>query len=602
VEKEYQSLFSLPSTRTLLVFAFIASFVYSSLMFSLIKYPIISLTQFIKIIESSLIVLMIIISFVLLTLIIEGKEKIILDFRRLTGLYTLSTFFSIPILLISLLLKVINFFYFEGFIYIGIGIGITYSILALTSIIKIGYIKPVLIVNSYFVTILAIQTLLYDNLSWLIKRSLEVSLTIVIYSAIALLAIYAVSSLGKDKKIDALDAFRGFMSAWLSRRSERLEDVFDSLGINRDILMGVVKFRRRDDSIKAVWVISNIHPGPFLNVASADITSYLPNKLEKETGAESISILHGTCSHYNNLTTKKEKEKLANLIYKIVKRKNPSGKTFNPIILTNREINLYYQILGGLGLGIVYSEYTSLDDISYQLGTLIHEKFAQLDKDIIICDAHSSLDKTLPTTIKDVKPWDKIGIEILETINNAVEEPVGKGYDKILLGAYKVRECELDIDDGLGSDGVASYIIEVDGNRYLISVIDSNNLFLGLHAYLRKELTKKYGFKHALIVTTDTHEVNAVSPKEGSYPIINMEKIPQLMHCIEKSIEGALDNIEEVTVEGYTFKTENTRILGEESYMYLKNLVKQGIHTFKFVFNPSLMLSSVIMLLLTMII
>lgn len=601
IEKEYQSLFSLPSTKALLLFALIVSFIYSLLMYPLLSPPTTSLEKTLNVLRSSLLTFASILFYVSLTLIVEKNERIILDFRRLIGLFTLSTMLSIPLLLISVLLKITNLFYFEGFIFVGIGVGITYSLLALVSIIKIGYIKPLLLANSYFVTILAIQVLLYNNISWLMNHVYVISLTIVIYSAISILTIYAVSSLGKDKNFDALDAFRGFMSAWLSRRSEKLEKVFDSLGVDRDILMGVVKFRRKNGSIKAAWIISNVHPGPFLNVASADITSYLPEKLESDTGAESISVLHGTCSHYNNLTTSEEKEKLANLLYEILTNTKNTGKTYKPVILSNSQIDLFYQSLGGLELGIVFSEKASLDDLSYQLGVLIHERYAQLGKDVIICDAHSSLDKTSPTTIKDVKPWDNIGEEILETLHKAVEKPLSKGYDDILLGVCKVKTCGLDVSDGLGSDGVASYVFEIDSEKYLLSVIDSNNLSFGLHAELRKELTRKYGFKHAIFVTTDTHEVNAVSPKEGSYPIIGKEKLPQLVKCIEKSVEGALNSVEAVTVEGYTFRTKQIRILGEEAYAYFKNLVKQGIHIFKFVLNPSLVLSSIIILLFAMI-
>ncbi len=609
LSQRYKSLFSLPTTEKMVFFMGLITFIYiiPDIFYLVPNFALIS-TNLIKVLLSIAILWASHFAFltfmILLTLIIIGNNRFILDFRRLTGLYTISLAIGLPVHYLSLIPNLMGVVpAYRALESISLGIILSYIILSIPAITKTSLKMTLAVSYSYLTLILLIKaTIVHSvNLDKLTLAFYYVSTAS--FASISLLTLFAVNTLGKEKRVNALDAFRGFMAAWLVRDNTRLEGFFSKIGVERDIKMGYIGFIKKNNGhVKALWILSNVHPGPFLNVGSARMPYILSKTLEEENQIESVSVLHGTCSHYHNLTRSDEVFKVKEWVQKNLKDAKTKANAYfrfyrsnsNPLTFLTLDFSMF-------AINIVTCEKCSMDDISYQLGLLVMEKTKSFKKETFLIDAHNSLDRENIETPADVKPWDTFGKIILEKVGetNIIK---GKFSNTLLLGAYKVRDCDLKIEDGLGSDGIAVYLLETNGKKLGIVVIDSNNLKMGLRNKLREMLLndRKFNLEEIEILTTDTHEVNAASPKEGSYPLLGEKNKEALYQCIKRALEQAYNNMEEVQVIQHIGEIKKLNVWGEENYDFLKMLVYQGLRMFKYIFNIGLTFSSILTLLLSL--
>ena len=600
--EDYSSLFSLPNLKIILLISIVFSIIYSFFDSLLTRKEIYEIL--IKTVIGGLTIFSSFIFIVVITMLLIGDDREILNFRRLVGLYTITMAIGSPFHIVASITRVLGILRWEFFIFLellGLGVTLAYIILALNGIIKIKLLKTVIISLFFTIMVFIIKgnfyypDILASNYMWL-----TLTLSSAVFISVAVITIFAVDSLGRDKNVSALDAFRGFMAVWLARKNEKLESFFDKLGVKRDILMGLTVFRRkRDGSIKSIWVVSNVHPGPFLNVGSANMSKYISEKMESLVGVDNVSILHGTCSHYNNLTSSREKERLLNwLINNIPQCEKKGGFTIYDKV-SDGNIEVICQRNGDVILNIVSTNNFSIDDISYELGLLVYEKYRKIGLKVLTIDAHNSIDKGNKNTPTDVKPWSETGRRILNTIERALSDLKEHDEKNILLGVARTKCNQLTVKDGLGSNGITLYLIKSLKGEHGFLILDSNNLKLGLKDRIKDYLVKKFGLQEFHVLTTDTHEVNAVSPKEGSYPILNENHLNDLVNCIESLYIEAKENLEEVHVCSTADFIKGIKVWGDENYYFLKYLLSHGLRMFKILFNLGLVVASIILLLVT---
>ncbi|MGQ4891245.1 MAG: DUF2070 family protein [Candidatus Njordarchaeia archaeon] len=606
LSKSYSSLFSLPSLWEIIVGSIAYTLIYSFFDVIALKLSLIKTLEYL--ITLCFIYFLLNLSLTALTLLFIGEERRILDFRRLVGLYTISMALGGLLHFIGAIIFFINHNLLKFFIFfeiLGISISLSYIFLSLSAIINVGFFKPGLLGVAWSTLMIYIKYVLYRQLSTFSTQSfIGISfVSLMLFISVSLITVIAIDSLGKGKNVHALDAFRGFMAVWLSRDNSVLEKFLDQIGEFRDIIMGWTVFRRKkDDSIKAAWIISNIHPGPFLNAGSANITSFVAEKLERSLGAEAVSLLHGTCSHYNNLVSSNEKERIYLEFKKILNKCTDKKGVSMGIRFADGKIELYSQMFGDLILSISTCNDFSMDDLSYELGLVAHEIYKKYGFNGILVDSHNSIDKNNYHTPADIKPWKPLGKRILTLIERTMEshKDFTEKTFNASLGTHKIRCSELTVKDGLGSDGVAFYSLDVGGKKYGYLILDSNNLKTGLRERIREYIMKNFNYDEAEVLTTDTHEVNAVSTKEGSYPILDEKNLSLLLKCIDKAIRKAEDNMEEVYVCSGLEIVGNVKVWGDENYYFLKNLLYHGLVFFKCLYNAGLALASVILGLLVL--
>ena len=69
------------------------------------------------------------------------------------------------------------------------------------------------------------------------------------------------------------------MASWLEDETTYIENLFDDLGENKDLDIGVVNFIGKKN--RNAFIIPSIHPGPFRKVGSSNLPFILSSELEK---------------------------------------------------------------------------------------------------------------------------------------------------------------------------------------------------------------------------------------------------------------------------------------------------------------------------------
>ena len=103
--------------------------------------------------------------------------------------------------------------------------------------------------------------------------------------------------------------FRAFLTDWLEADNQNLEAYLDELGVETELDVAIFVFRRQKTSvIKTLLLVSNFHPGPFLDVGSSDLP-YLFQALARKRLKAIALVPHGISGHELNLVSQVENEK-----------------------------------------------------------------------------------------------------------------------------------------------------------------------------------------------------------------------------------------------------------------------------------------------------
>jgi len=127
-------------------------------------------------------------------------------------------------------------------------------------------------------------------------------------------------------------------------------------------------------------------------------------------------------------------------------------------------------------------------------------------------------------------------------------------------------------------------------------------LDFGLREQIIDRLRKELGIKDAEVMTTDTHEVNAVSPSKGGYvPLgreINREELISYVVDLTKQAEK---NMEPVKVGSKIVEIPKLKVMGEQQVSILTSAIPIGYSIAKnaaiATFIPTLVASILFLLL-----
>jgi predicted neutral ceramidase superfamily lipid hydrolase len=104
--------------------------------------------------------------------------------------------------------------------------------------------------------------------------------------------------------------FRSFLIDWLEGKNDELESYLNELGIQTEIDVAAYVFRRKaTKQVKSIMLISNFHPGPFLNVGSSVLPFLFQTAIRKRLGAIGM-VPHGVSGHELNLVSQEQNAKV----------------------------------------------------------------------------------------------------------------------------------------------------------------------------------------------------------------------------------------------------------------------------------------------------
>ena len=197
------------------------------------------------------------------------------------------------------------------------------------------------------------------------------------------------------------------------------------------------------------------------------------------------------------------------------------------------------------------------DDIEFGVGlTMMTQSISNCKvKDSVIVDCHNSF---TPES-GEVLPGNPEVFDLIDVINE-IEKDETK-YSSIKVGCCEDRMETLDKHEGIGESGLKTMVIEVDNQRTAYVLFDSNNMEIGFRQEIM-DAVKDLDIDEIEVMTTDTHTVNTLS---RGYNPVGIEKRPEIIEYVIKSIKEAINDLEEVEVGTGTKKIKNLNTFGPKN-------------------------------------
>lgn len=348
------------------------------------------------------------------------------------------------------------------------------------------------------------------------QRILSISL---IFTIIIFLFVNLVSKpFKKVVGINPFTMFFSFATDWLNG-TNTIESHLANISEKNVVVINIIKFERKKESIekslKAVFLVPYIHPGPFGNIGSSAMSEIFSSWIEK-----SITF-HGSCTHDLNLV---KSDELRGLIKKINENTFFEEESDKCRFISDDEIAV-------IGIGNKKIAVCDGDgDIDLGVG---------LASSDIFIDMHSSGVDDIITDANCMK-----GFKIIEKSRELSEK----------LGSVKEENLKVGISSGKISVEYAEIDVKVAvmeaNEKYIFIVFDSNNL------KNRKILGKIQTNGKIFPITTDSHYMAEKTPRLHYYHLKEIERL----------IKEAEDNMEEVKAKVGKIK-EELEVMGNGSEM-----------------------------------
>jgi putative membrane protein len=359
--------------------------------------------------------------------------------------------------------------------------------------------------------------------------------------------------------------FRAFLTDWLEGKNDELESYLNELGVQTEINLAVFAFRKKSSQhVKAVMLVSNLHPGPFLNIGS----SVLPFLFQRiiRTRLNAIGLVpHGVSGHELNLVSQRENARIIDWTVASLQKLQYSGFATHAIRTKNEIATATSQIFDGCALVTMTTAPNDIEDVPSEIQSRITGFTQGRFRHVALIDAHNCL--TGPTTMTA----EKIGAledAALSSLQVAAEQPA----DQFKIGASTGKPEHFSLKDGFGPGGISAVAVEVNGQRFAYVNVDGNNMVKGLRELIIQR-NRHVGFEDSEVLTTDTHMVNGiVSAKLGYHPIGEVVPKQQLLDAIESVCKEAADDLEPCEA-GVMSQQMLVTTLGSKSLRHVMSLV-----------------------------
>jgi len=359
--------------------------------------------------------------------------------------------------------------------------------------------------------------------------------------------------------------FRAFLSDWLEGESEELESYLTELGVETEVDTAAFAFRNKaEKKLKAVMLVSNFHPGPFLNVGSSVLPFLFQRVIHRTFGAVAL-VPHGVSGHELNLVSQQQNAKLIEWTLRGLGKAHYLD-TATPVTRARNGIaTATTQLFDGCALVTMTNSPQDMEDVPPELAVRLaastHGRFMHL----ALIDAHNSLTGPTTMTAEKIGALEEAAISSLQT--SWLKE---KGPFRIGVGHVEPRG--LTLKDGMGPAGIAVLAVETQGHVFAYVNIDGNNMAQGLREQILARICE-LGYDDGEVMTTDTHMVNGVVSARLGYHLIGEVGSRQfLLEDIEAACRQALQNLEPCEVAVFSEQLPVTT-LGSKSLRRVMNMV-----------------------------
>jgi putative membrane protein len=353
------------------------------------------------------------------------------------------------------------------------------------------------------------------------------------FALIAIVEIYGRRSIG----FSPIRMFRAFLIDWLEGENDELESYLTELGVETELHVAAFVFRRKATSnIKAVMLVSNFHPGPFLNIGSSVLPFLFQSVVSKRFNAVGL-VPHGVSGHELNLVSQQQNARVIRWVLNKSERASYNAKA-TPVTRSKNDVaTATSQVFDGCALVTMTAAPYDMEDVPSQVANRIFGLTQGRFRHVALIDAHNSL--TGPATM-DSRTIGALEEAALASLQLSAEQ---KG-NAFKVGAARNVPDGFTLKDGFGPGGISVLGVETDGQRFAYLSIDGNNMVKGLREEILEKV-RSVGFDDGEVMTTDTHMVNGiVHARLGYHPVGEVVPKQPLLDQITATCREALSNLD----------------------------------------------------------
>ena len=398
----------------------------------------------------------------------------------------------------------------------------------------------------------------------------------------------------RDLKINGPELLRAFSYSYLADNPDPFEDLLSTIATIQDTPLEVIVFRG-DDELLAVGVIPYIHPGPFRNIGSSGLPSVIMNHVKEKYGVPAF-IMHGTCTHHQNLTTKQDYRIITEELDRLIDETKVYDTISGPHWTDNGRFKVWTLFAGNDVLAISTSAPLDTDDIALEVGRdaarMSRERVPELGG-VAIVDAHNCIDGDTVS----VMPGDKEAEEYVGALCSSIFTTVNRDFSKVSIGIHQFTPSNILEKDGLGPGGITALVLNTNQREMALIAIDANNMLQGFREKII-ELLVAQGFDDIEVVTSDTHVVNAISVSSRGYDPIGSHKPNEILEAVGIATTKARENVKPARIGLGFGEARGLKTFGEKGFDTLTHDIAEASGIAKRVGSITAGLSFIISLLL----
>ncbi|MFO8020064.1 MAG: DUF2070 family protein [Promethearchaeia archaeon] len=394
------------------------------------------------------------------------------------------------------------------------------------------------------------------------------------------------------------------LSMMTDGNDEKIEELFDRVGVDSEVEVQYLAIRRqKNKKLKGLFLLPDIHFGPFKTCGSSDLPENLYKEFEDIPGT---TVYHTTNDHSKNLTTEEEVKKVLGRIKNKVEhmKKNEKIEWKRKVSNFKRDMENSAKLIGIIvdNVPIVFLTRHPLpsDDIESTVGKEIRENATNKEfnyKDIMIIDSHNSI-------IGDEIHIKKDSLEandLIDVVNNYLRANQKEdNEEEMLYGVAKDSLEEYSEKDGIGYGGMVVHLFQNKKTKQKTALIhfDANNAYVDIRSYILNKLQNR-GIDKGEMTTSDSHTVARQFSSRGYSPIGDKIKIDYILDKVDELIKKAEEDLEPVEFHYEKSLERDIRIWGDLKYFdAIMKTLEECIHVSERLLTLSLIVPTFFSLIL----
>lgn len=366
----------------------------------------------------------------------------------------------------------------------------------------------------------------------------------------------------RDLGINGPQLLRAFGYDYLVENPEPLETLLTQISVKQDVPMELIVFQS-DEKLVSVGVILYVHPGPFRDIGSSGLPSRVVKHINEKYGVQAF-VLHGTCTHHQNLTNKHDYQTVLDEIDRLIVSTQihpvASGLHWNDF----GKFKVWTFFAGEDALAITTSAPEFTDDISLKVGEAAADaarKNSPRIRYVALADAHNCIDHDAVSLM----PGDPEEYAYINAVRDAIAKNQDSPRSEISVGIHQIVPDYISSREGIGPGGIIAVVLRIGEKRSVIVSVDGNNVEPGYRERVQTALLGE-GFDMAEVTTTDTHLVNAISLSSKGYPPVGQNKPDQILSTILEAARIAREGLQATNV-GLAFgEAKGIRTFGTKGF------------------------------------